>query len=570
MVQAGLRGGHGLAQGQTTEQVFANHVRRTETLALTPGDPPDLVVWGEGAADADPLTNPDRQAAVARAAAAARAPILLGATTRLDDTHRATEALLYTPEGQLADRYQKRRLVPFGEFVPFGGVLGRLIPATREGVPYDKVPGDRLEPLLIDGVPVGTADLLGVGLPGRRPPAHPRRRPAAADHDQQRLVRDRGRAPPAPGRRAAAGGRGGPYHRPGGGDRDQRGDRTVGGRPGRRRGCTRRRCCGSRSAPRTGPTPYARYGRAVEAGLVGVTAGGLLLAGVLWRRRRGGVGRPGPSASLRDQAATIRPAPTATVPVRRETVRALVVIPTYNEAESVVEVLDRVLLADPRVDVLVVDDGSPDGTAKLVLGRGEGEPRVQLMERAGKQGLGAAYRAGFAWGLERGYDALVEMDADLSHPPDRLPALLDGLAAADLVIGSRYVPGGRTVNWSRLREAISRGGNAYVRLALRLPVHDCTAGYRAYRREVLEALPVAAVRSNGYCFQVEMAHRTWQEGFRVVEVPITFTERASGVSKMSKQIVAEALLRVTQWALTGGRRRARRPPSGAASPARAG
>jgi dolichol-phosphate mannosyltransferase len=238
-------------------------------------------------------------------------------------------------------------------------------------------------------------------------------------------------------------------------------------------------------------------------------------------------------------------------------VKALVVIPTYNEAESVVEVLDLVLAADLRVDVLVVDDGSPDGTAKLVLDRADGEPRVHLMERSGKQGLGAAYRAGFGWGLERGYDALVEMDADLSHPPDRLPALLDGLAEADLVIGSRYVPGGRTVNWSRQREAISRGGNAYVRLALGMPVHDCTAGYRAYRREVLEALPVETVRSNGYCFQIEMAHKSWQEGFRVVEVPITFTERASGVSKMSRQIVAEALARVTQWALTGGRRRAR-------------
>jgi dolichol-phosphate mannosyltransferase len=240
-------------------------------------------------------------------------------------------------------------------------------------------------------------------------------------------------------------------------------------------------------------------------------------------------------------------------------VRALVVIPTYNEAESVVEVLDRVLATDPRVDVLVVDDGSPDGTAKLVLGRAEGEPRVHLMERSGKAGLGAAYRAGFGWGLERGYDAFVEMDADLSHPPDRLPALLDGLAHADLVIGSRYVPGGRTVNWSRMREAISRGGNAYVRLALRLPVNDATAGYRAYRREVLEALPVEAVLSNGYCFQIEMVHKAWQEGFGVREVPITFTERASGESKMSRQIVAEALLRVAQWALTGGRRRARRP-----------
>jgi dolichol-phosphate mannosyltransferase len=240
-------------------------------------------------------------------------------------------------------------------------------------------------------------------------------------------------------------------------------------------------------------------------------------------------------------------------------VRALVVIPTFNEAESITEALDRALAADPRVDVLVVDDGSPDGTAKLVLDWAVDEPRIHLMERSGKQGLGAAYRAGFAWGLERGYDALVEMDADLSHPPERLPALLDGLATADLVIGSRYVPGGRTVNWSRLREAISRGGNAYVRLALGMPVHDCTAGYRAYRREVLEALPVASVRSNGYCFQIEMAHKTWQEGFRVVEAPITFTERASGVSKMSKQIVAEALLRVTQWALTGGRKRAERP-----------
>jgi glycosyltransferase involved in cell wall biosynthesis len=238
-------------------------------------------------------------------------------------------------------------------------------------------------------------------------------------------------------------------------------------------------------------------------------------------------------------------------------VRALVVVPTYNEAESVIGVVERVLEADPRVDVLVVDDGSPDGTAELVAARAAGEPRLHLLQRDAKQGLGAAYRAGFAWGLERGYDALVEMDADLSHPPERLPALLDELADADLVIGSRYVPGGRTVNWSPLRKAISRGGNAYVRLALGLPVHDSTAGYRAYRRQVLEALPVSAVQSNGYCFQVEMAHRTWQEGFRVVEVPIAFTERATGVSKMNKRIVAEALWRVGVWALTGGRRRAR-------------
>lgn len=237
--------------------------------------------------------------------------------------------------------------------------------------------------------------------------------------------------------------------------------------------------------------------------------------------------------------------------------RALVVIPTYNEIESIQGVIGKVLAADRRAEVLVVDDSSPDGTGDLVAGIATEEPRVHLLRRERKQGLGVAYRAGFAWGLERGYDALGEMDADMSHPPERLPALLDGLDRADLVIGSRYVPGGATANWSPLRKLISRGGNAYVRLALSLPVHDATAGYRAYRREVLEALPVSAVASNGYCFQVEMAHRTWQEGFRVVEVPITFTERASGVSKMSQGIVLEALLRVAAWAVTGGRRRAR-------------
>jgi dolichol-phosphate mannosyltransferase len=238
-------------------------------------------------------------------------------------------------------------------------------------------------------------------------------------------------------------------------------------------------------------------------------------------------------------------------------VRAVVVIPTYNEAGSIEKVLDRVLATDRRAEVLVVDDGSPDGTAALVRAMAAADDRLHLLERSAKQGLGAAYRAGFAWGLERDYDAMVEMDADLSHPPERLPALLDGLDQADLVIGSRYVPGGATVNWSPLRKAISRGGNAYVRLALRLPVHDATAGYRAYRRAVLEVLPVAAVQSNGYCFQVEMVHRAWQEGFQVIEVPITFTERAVGVSKMSRQIVAEALWRVTVWALSGGRRRVR-------------
>jgi dolichol-phosphate mannosyltransferase len=237
--------------------------------------------------------------------------------------------------------------------------------------------------------------------------------------------------------------------------------------------------------------------------------------------------------------------------------RTLVVIPTYNEAESIGALVEQVLAADQTIDALVVDDGSPDGTADIVRKTMAGEPRLHLLERSAKEGLGAAYRAGFRWGLGRGYDALVEIDADFSHPPDRLPALLQALDRADLAIGSRYVPGGRTVGWSPVRKAISKLGNAYVRLVIGLPVQDATAGYRAFRSDVLRALAVESSESNGYCFQIEMAHRAWQEGFQIAEVPITFTERVAGTSKMHRRIVLEALVRVTGWALTGGRRRSR-------------
>jgi len=237
--------------------------------------------------------------------------------------------------------------------------------------------------------------------------------------------------------------------------------------------------------------------------------------------------------------------------------RTLVVIPTYNEAESIGALVEQVLAVHHDADVLVVDDGSPDGTADIVTKAMASELRLHLLERSAKEGLGAAYRAGFRWGLARGYDALVELDADFSHPPERLPALLEALETADVSIGSRYVPGGRTVGWSPVRKAISKLGNAYVRLVIGLPVHDATAGYRAFRSDVLRALAVESSESNGYCFQIEMAHRAWQEGFRIVEVPITFTERVAGTSKMHRRIVVEALVRVTGWALTGGRRRAR-------------
>jgi dolichol-phosphate mannosyltransferase len=225
----------------------------------------------------------------------------------------------------------------------------------------------------------------------------------------------------------------------------------------------------------------------------------------------------------------------------------LVVVPTYNEAQTLPRVLDRLHAAVPTAHVLVVDDGSPDGTGAVADARAATDARVAVLHRSGKQGLGAAYRAGFAWGLERGYGVLVEMDADGSHPPEQLPRLLAPLAWADLVIGSRYVPGGAVVNWPDLRLWLSRGGNLYTRLALGLSVQDATAGYRAFRAASLRRIDYGSIDSQGYCFQVDTTRRARHAGLRVVEVPITFTGREVGESKMSPQIVREALWKVTQW-----------------------
>jgi dolichol-phosphate mannosyltransferase len=229
--------------------------------------------------------------------------------------------------------------------------------------------------------------------------------------------------------------------------------------------------------------------------------------------------------------------------------RVLVVIPTYNERENLEWIVGRVRAATPTVDVLVADDNSPDGTGQVADRLTADDDQVHVLHRAAKQGLGAAYLAGFAWALEQGYDVVVEMDADGSHQPEQLPRLLEALGRADVVLGSRWVPGGRVENWPAHRMMLSRGGNTYTRLALGLPLRDATGGYRAFRRTALEHLDLDRVASQGYCFQVDLAWRALQQGLTVVEVPITFVERVRGDSKMSGSIVRESFARVTQWGI---------------------
>lgn len=227
--------------------------------------------------------------------------------------------------------------------------------------------------------------------------------------------------------------------------------------------------------------------------------------------------------------------------------RILVVIPTYNEAETIRSAVDRLRGAVPEADVLVVDDNSPDGTGEIVDKLAGADDHVNVLHRPGKQGLGRAYVAGFGWGLAAGYDVLVEMDADGSHQPEQLPDLLGALDGADLVIGSRYVPGGNVVNWPLRREVLSRVANVYTRLALGAKLRDATGGFRAYRADTLRRIGYEDVASQGYCFQVDLAWRTLLAGLHVREVPITFVEREHGQSKMDSSVVTEALVQVARW-----------------------
>jgi dolichol-phosphate mannosyltransferase len=238
--------------------------------------------------------------------------------------------------------------------------------------------------------------------------------------------------------------------------------------------------------------------------------------------------------------------------------RVVMVVPTYDEAANLEWIVGRLRTAQPDLDVLVVDDGSPDGTGEIADRIAAADPQVRVVHRTEKAGLGAAYLHGFRIALDAGYDVIGEMDADGSHQPEQLDRLLAAVTAADLVIGSRYVPGGSVVNWPRSRLLLSRGGNLYVRLLLGMRVRDATAGYRLFRRATLEKIDLTTVRSQGYVFQTDMTYRTICAGLRVAEVPIDFVERVRGDSKMSGDVATESLRRITSWGLAERRQQARR------------
>lgn len=229
--------------------------------------------------------------------------------------------------------------------------------------------------------------------------------------------------------------------------------------------------------------------------------------------------------------------------------KTLVIIPTYQESENIVSIIERVYSANPNVSVLVVDDSSPDGTGEIVKKLMQNNETINLLTNKVKAGLGAAYIHGFKWGLERNFDIFVEMDADGSHAPEQLPSILEKLDQCDVSLGSRWVPGGKIENWPFSRQLLSKGGNFYTRFMLGFEVRDATGGYRAYKRKVLESINLDEIESQGYCFQVDMVRRSLALNFKICETPIVFTEREAGSSKMSRAIVIEAFSRIGFWGL---------------------
>jgi apolipoprotein N-acyltransferase len=545
----------GLDFNAERRQVLDNHVTATEDAAAEVAagtrPKPDLVVWPENASDIDPTRNPDAQDEILRAVDALGTPLVVGTLLEQPAPDISNVALLYEPGKGITQTYVKQHPVPFAEYIPnrdffrrfsdkvdlvrsdfaagTGPVLFR-VPAAAGG---EVVAGPTIcfevayDDLVRANVDLG-ANLLLVqtnnatfGYSNESVQQLAISRIRAMEHGRSVVhvstVGVSGLITPD-----------GTVHQPSAlftrtvlsGQLPLRSARTV--------------------ATMVGPWPeYA-------AGLAFVV---VLLVGL--RRRPTApphphTGRP-PS---RERTAPRMTAPMTEPQHRPPLGRVVVLIPTYDERENLPRIVERVRSAVPTVDILVLDDNSPDGTGAVADELATSDPQVHVLHRPGKQGLGAAYLAGFTWALDRGYDAAVEMDADGSHQPEQLPALLDAAEHADVVIGSRWVSGGSVVNWPMSRRVLSVGGNVYVRVLLGMSVHDATGGYRVYRASALHQMDLHSVESQGYGFQVDMTWRAVQAGLTVVEVPIEFVERVIGESKMSGHIVQEAMLNVTKWSVT--------------------
>jgi apolipoprotein N-acyltransferase len=506
--------------------VAENHIRLNAELAT---DPPDLGVWPENALAVDPSVDPAVGEPVAASIRAVGAPTLVGAIGQSPSGRFSNQVLLYSGAGEIEARYTKLHLVPFGEHIPYPSLFG-WTQRFRDDL-VDLQPGTTLSLFRVHGVAVGTPICFENTFPGlvRRFVADGAGIIVVSTNDstwpqsaatRQHVIMSELRAVET-GRwviQAAISGESAII--------DPRG--RIVERTGQFVPAILRASVPSSSAR----TIYVRLGDWFPIGAV------VAVLAMLLEPRRRGSGAPPPAGERQRITDGTGVAPE----------RTLVVLPTYNERATIREVVTRVLATVPEADVLVIDDGSPDGTGDLAAAIAAGEPRCRLLRRPRKSGLASAYLTGFRQALDEGYDRVVEMDADLSHRPEDLPRLLEGSRSFDLTIGSRYVPGGAVTNWSRSRVALSQAGNRYARVLLGFPLTDATSGFRVFRRPLLEALLRDGIRSGGYAFQIELAYRSWRAGWRVGEVPITFSEREHGRSKLSRAIIVEALFKVAQWA----------------------
>ena len=525
-IQVDVREARSPAEGQASAgedlRVAELNIGQHERLATGPA--PDLVVWGEGSLDPAAAADPTVRAAVARVVSEVGAPTIVGAVIDEADGSQHTSVLQLDGRGAEVDRYDKTHLVPFGEYIPFRSRLGWI--EAIDQVPVDREPGQGTQLLSSPGLPAFstpmcfensfpaiTRSIVGRGAGFVVVPVNNASyglTAASAQHLQMSQMRaiETGRWYV----NAAVSGISA-FVDPSG--------RIVASAGLFETDILRHTIRASDER-----TWYVRLGD----WLPWLALAFLTAAFAVPRRRT-----------------NARPAPAPLGPEER---RTLVILPTFEERATIEQVLRGTRKAPHDVDLLVIDDSSPDGTAEVVRDVMSTEPHIRLVQRPRLSGLASAYLEGFRVALDEGYDLIVEMDSDLSHDPSELPRLLDVAAAgADLVVGSRYVPGGSVTNWSRARVALSRGANAYARFMLGVGLHDTTSGFRVYRRALLADLVADPIASEGYGFQIELVLRSWQRGATLVEVPITFREREHGHSKISRRIVAEALWLVTRWGL---------------------